>query len=112
MLMLDRRHMGFTCHSCLKHSDDNSFSCNWCFKHLRPLHDSLQLYMGMSPSVVLVLRYPDFRLTSDSQSQYIWPTTIGTVMITVDAATNQTAATTIYHSVSMNTFQKSSREPG
>jgi hypothetical protein len=35
---------------------------------------------------------------SYSWSQYIIPTTVGTVMVTVNEATNQTSSTTIYHS--------------
>ena len=39
------------------------------------------------------------RTTDFEQSKYIVPTIVGTVKVTFNEATNQTAATTMFHSV-------------
>lgn len=47
----------------------------------------------------MILAQPVDYVLTFAQSKYLTPTVVGTVRVTFNEATNQTAATTIFHSV-------------
>lgn len=97
-LTIDRCHLDLG-----YHSTDGHLGLGWpwlCLRDLWSLNGGHKLYLGKSSERTIAARSGRKTHIFRRQSQTAFATTIGTVMITVDAATNQTATTTMYHSVS------------